>query len=224
MSPLDNLKLTDNRRVLSFAKKKIVDRAVALFATKGFTETSIRELAATVGIQGSVIYHHFESKNAILEYIIEDYAKQNFYDIDEKKMYSLLINNPTADGILSCMNLMFPKGREAYYVKVLCVILQEQHRNPSVRNFMTEMILKAEQKIKIVFSILKEMNVIRQDADQDLWMKIVSSLLYTYANRSMLGIGDRSPEYDGMGMVDLLRATYDEMLKSCAVTKDGDGL
>jgi hypothetical protein len=102
-------------------------------------------------------------------------------------------------------------------------MLQEQHRNPVICRFMSETILYAEENTRTVIDILKEVGVVRRDTDPDFWMKIVSCLFYTFSGRMMLGIGDSSPDFTGMGMSELLRTTFDLMLEVCGV-KNNDGL
>jgi len=45
---------------------EIIDRAMALFAERGYTEVSIDDIGAAVGIAGPSVYNHFPSKLAIL--------------------------------------------------------------------------------------------------------------------------------------------------------------
>ena len=197
-------------------KQKILYSAIDLFAMKGYTETTIRELAAVVGVKEASIYNHFPSKNAILECILKEYEQQvavAFIDYD--KIHALG-ENPTTDGILSCMRLSFPEGKVEYYLKKLYVILQEQYRNPVVRKFMSEQfILSTERVLGVIIDELKETNVLRPDMDPDFWVKTHSSLIYAFASRLLLGIGDSSPGFSGMGMVELIRNLYDIMLKTC---------
>ncbi|MCL3818621.1 TetR/AcrR family transcriptional regulator [Aeromicrobium wangtongii] len=40
--------------------------ALEMFATKGYDATSVRDIAAVVGIRGATLYHHFGSKEEIL--------------------------------------------------------------------------------------------------------------------------------------------------------------
>ncbi|MFS2068276.1 TetR/AcrR family transcriptional regulator [Pseudomonas sp. CT11-2] len=47
-------------------------KAVELFALKGFGQVSMRELAAHVGIHAGSLYHHFESKEILLFEVIEE--------------------------------------------------------------------------------------------------------------------------------------------------------
>jgi len=196
-------------------KQKILDSAVELFAVKGYTETTIRELAAVVGIKEASVYNHFSSKNAILEYILDEYS-QIARPIHDPEKFLILKDNPTPDGILSCMRIVFPEGKAEYYLKRLFVILQEQHRNPLVRKFVSnEIILSTEQVIMTIIDKLKDYGVIRPDADSDFWVRVHSSLIYAFANRSLLGIGDAVPGFSGMGMGGLLWNLYDKMLREC---------
>jgi AcrR family transcriptional regulator len=197
-------------------KQKILNSATHLFAMKGYTETTVRELATEVGLKEASLYNHFPSKNAILESILKEYSQQiasSFFDQDN--LYALK-ENPSADGILSFMKLSFSDDKAEYHLKMLYVILQEQHRNPTVRKFMSEeIILSTEQVLRTIIDKLKEFRILRQDTNPDFWVKMHSSLIYTFASRMLLGIGDSSPGFSGMGMLELLRRMYDMMLKTC---------
>jgi AcrR family transcriptional regulator len=208
-------------RALTPTKQKILNCAASLFAEKGYTETSIRELAATAGLQGSSIYNHFKNKIAILDFMLEDYEIFNSGLFSDKTVRATLYNNPTTDGILLCLQTRFPEGMEDYYFKVLSMVLQEQHRNPVVKSHIQEIILVAERRFGMIMSILKDVNVIRRDADPDFWSKMVSSIFYTFANRAVLGIGDDSPGFSGMNMVALLRRVCDMMFMEHGAANTG---
>lgn len=47
-------------------RREILDRALELFASHGFTGSSMRDIAKAVGVRESALYHHFPNKNAIL--------------------------------------------------------------------------------------------------------------------------------------------------------------
>ena len=213
----DNESLVSSKDKIS-TKQKIMVCAANLFAEKGYTETTIRELALAVGMKSASLYNHFPSKNAILEYILEDFFTQNDGAELNKDIPFILWENPTPDGILSCLHLTFPEGWRDYYLKILCVLMQEQHRNPLVRSFISEhFIPNTERKVKTIIKVLKEQNIIRKDTDPDFWMKTCSSLTYTFSNRMMLGIGDSSPGFEGMRMVGLLRNVFELMLETCGI-------
>jgi AcrR family transcriptional regulator len=199
-------------------KQKILGCAAHLFAMKGYTETTVRELAAAVGVKEASLYNHFPSKNAILEYILEEFSQKITSSIIDRDKISALGENPTADGILSCLRLAFPEGKKEYYLKELYVLLQEQYRNPLVRKYVSEtIILSTEHVAREIINNLKEFQVLRPDTDPDFWVKTHSSLVYTFASRMLLGIGDNEADFSGMGLVELLRSLFDMMLKTCGV-------
>ena len=204
-------------------KQRILDCAAALFADKGYTETSIRELATAAGLKNPAsLYHHFPSKIAILEHMLEDYSAGNINLYDEQIINSTLMKNPTIEGIRACLQTSFPPERAMYYLRVLCVMLQEQLRNPIVRDYMcSNIILRAEFKVRTIIEALIRLGVLRPDTDHDYWMKVVSSLSYSFATRMMLGIGDMSDDFTGMGMADLLKETFSLMLDRCGVAGPG---
>lgn len=56
-------------------KAQIMDAAERLFITKGYGSTSISEILDAVGIARGTFYHHYESKEAVMEAIIDRYAE-----------------------------------------------------------------------------------------------------------------------------------------------------
>jgi len=52
-------------------RSRILRRAAELFLTRGYAETSLRTIADEVGIRPASIYHHFESKDALLAEILD---------------------------------------------------------------------------------------------------------------------------------------------------------
>lgn len=59
------------------AKGRILRAAAHLFVTRGFDKTTVRELAAEVGIQSGSLFHHFKSKHEILEAVMVDVIELN---------------------------------------------------------------------------------------------------------------------------------------------------
>ncbi len=52
-------------------RDRILREAAELFLTRGYAETSLRTIADAVDMQPASIYHHFESKDALLTEILE---------------------------------------------------------------------------------------------------------------------------------------------------------
>jgi AcrR family transcriptional regulator len=59
--------------VLSDAKRRLIDGARGLFAQKGYTNTSIRDIAKACGINSATMYSHFPSKADLYVQIVDPY-------------------------------------------------------------------------------------------------------------------------------------------------------
>ena len=53
------------------ARDEILDAAAELFTTQGYASTSTRSIADAVGVRQSSLYHHFKTKDEILEDLLE---------------------------------------------------------------------------------------------------------------------------------------------------------
>jgi AcrR family transcriptional regulator len=56
-------------------RERILVSAAALFARKGVAATTVREIADDVGILSGSLYHHFESKEAMVDEIVTSYLE-----------------------------------------------------------------------------------------------------------------------------------------------------
>ena len=54
----------------SSGRENILREAATLFATKGYAESGLREIAEMAGVRAATVYHHFASKEKIYEAII----------------------------------------------------------------------------------------------------------------------------------------------------------
>ncbi len=68
-------------------RTEILDTAAALFASSGL-RTSLKEIADACGILPGSLYHHFESKEAIIVELVERY-RADLDDIAEEALAAL---------------------------------------------------------------------------------------------------------------------------------------
>src|SRR5690606_40554740 len=54
----------------STKKEIILEKAAIMFREKGFSATSMRDLAESVGIEAASLYNHIQSKSQILQEIV----------------------------------------------------------------------------------------------------------------------------------------------------------
>jgi AcrR family transcriptional regulator len=57
----------------SNSREAILEKAASLFATRGVAATTVRDIAGEVGLHSGSLYHHFESKDAIVDELLRGY-------------------------------------------------------------------------------------------------------------------------------------------------------
>jgi AcrR family transcriptional regulator len=52
-------------------RQRLLDAAAHAFANAGFSKTTVEQIAASAGVSKAIVYHHFRSKESILEALLE---------------------------------------------------------------------------------------------------------------------------------------------------------
>ncbi|WP_072804968.1 TetR/AcrR family transcriptional regulator [Rhodococcoides yunnanense] len=63
-------RLTTKKRPGETAREEILDAAAELFTTRGYTNTSTRMIADAVGMRQASLYHHFATKDELLDSLL----------------------------------------------------------------------------------------------------------------------------------------------------------
>lgn len=82
-------------------RREIFDAAVHLFLERGFTETSMREIAAAAGVGKSTLYDYFPTKEDVLVFIFEDLLHQ----INHRALDIAAQNIPAAERLRQIMDM-----------------------------------------------------------------------------------------------------------------------
>ena len=64
-------------------KEQLLDLALQVFATKGFHDASMTDIAELAGVTKPVVYQHFESKRALFLAIIDNVGKKMISEITQ---------------------------------------------------------------------------------------------------------------------------------------------
>lgn len=178
-------------------KQKIIDKALELFAAKGYDSVSVGEIAKAVGIKAPSLYNHYPSKQAIFDAIVESTAEQ--YDEDTNKI-DIHVQNAEKDvnffnGISE--ELLFEKVKQIFEYSLhnqnICffrkMITIEQFRSPELRSLYTRRFVDRLVNYHAdIFSNLIRSGMISNENPKALALMYVSPVL------TLIGICDREPE------------------------------
>jgi TetR/AcrR family transcriptional regulator, cholesterol catabolism regulator len=69
--------------VASSRRDELLSIAAGLFAEKGFKNTTVRDIADAAGILSGSLYHHFDSKESMVDEILRTFQEDLFGQYDE---------------------------------------------------------------------------------------------------------------------------------------------
>jgi len=128
-------------------KQKILDAAIYLFNSKGFTGTSVREIANRANVNVAHISYYFKGKGGLLEYLVSHYyegylkiIEENYshiqygnthdvlskmildllhYQHENRQLSRLVYREVTVDSVLNREVMTTYLTKEKYYIKSL---------------------------------------------------------------------------------------------------------
>lgn len=178
-------------------KKKILEKALELFAENGYDSVSVGEIAKAVGIKAPSLYSHYPSKQAIFNAIVEDTALQyekytdeiNIHVQDAKKDLSVFSGISEEFLIQKVRQIFLYSLHNEEISRFRRMMTIEQFRSAELSAFYTERYV--ERMIRYHAAIFKNLiaaGEIRNEKSETLAMMYVSPVI------TMLGVCDRQPE------------------------------
>lgn len=180
-------------------KQKILDKALALFSSRGYDAVSVGEIAQAVGIKAPSLYNHFPSKQAIFDALVESVAAQYTRDTDQISIH--VQNAPQDIPVFTAIteDALYEKVRQIFEYSLHNETIRrfrrmmtiEQFRSPELSRLYTERyITRVVRYYAGLFESLIAAGEIRHENPQTL------ALLYVSPVITLLGICDREPEQE----------------------------
>lgn len=169
---------------MASTRDEILEKSLELFSENGYHGTSMREIAAAVGIKGSSIYNHFDGKEDIFSELFSYLAPLKLKDEDLQSKLMSAEADPVK--ILNYFGrIVIEEMQNSKKVKLLKMMLKENN-NPVVKKKLQQ---RMKQNVSIViefFLSLQQQGKIRDDLDVEfIANEFVSSLIY-YRMRYLL--------------------------------------
>lgn len=181
-------------------KQRILNKALELFAAKGYDSVSVGEIAGAVGIKAPSLYNHFPGKQAIFDAIVESTAAQ--YEADTGKI-DIHVENAardvpvfaeiTAEGLFEKVRQIFEYSLHNQRIRRFRrMMTMEQFRSPELAALYSERYVDRVLAYHAgIFRALMTSGEIRpQDPD-------TLAMMYTAPVLTLIAVCDRQPEREG---------------------------
>jgi TetR/AcrR family transcriptional regulator, cholesterol catabolism regulator len=75
--------MPESTQTIATRREQLLGIAAGLFAEKGFKNTTVRDIADAAGILSGSLYHHFDSKESMVDEILSTFQEELFGRYDE---------------------------------------------------------------------------------------------------------------------------------------------
>ena len=141
----------------------ILDAALDLFAEQGFFATSMRQIARAVKVRESALYHHFESKQAILDALISELGPGRVAQLESVDVAPLLSAMGGLEFLRSMLHMLVTEWAAPREMKFLRLLLTEGFRlNAAGLLKPAQNARKALAMVSRLFAELMRQGVIRE--------------------------------------------------------------
>lgn len=123
-------------KVVEDRREQIIDAAMRVFSQKGFTRATNKDIAREAGITPGLIYHYFESKEALLKAMIEERSPLKLVTSLPPQVLMLPPETFLRFLLLQVLGIV----EEEKFVQIIRVVLPEAIHNPAMRPIMIEVI------------------------------------------------------------------------------------
>lgn len=180
-------------------KRKILDKALELFSSRGYDAVSMGEIGRAVGIKAPSLYNHFPSKQAIFEGIVAATAAQYEADtgridihVQDAARDIPVFTEITEDALLDKVRQIFDYSLHNETIsRFRRMMTHEQFRSPELAALYTHRYVERVTAYHAgIFRSLMAAGQLRQEDPDAL------ALLYAAPVITLIGICDRQPELE----------------------------
>ncbi len=115
-------------KVVEDRREQIIDAAMHVFSQKGFTRATNKDIALEAGITPGLIYHYFESKEALLQAIVEGRSPLRLIS----SLSPAMLEQPPAVFLRFLAQQVLIIVEDEKFVQLIRVFLPEVLHNPKI--------------------------------------------------------------------------------------------
>lgn len=171
-------------------KERILNRAIELFSSNGFSGTSIRNIARACSLNEASLYNYFSGKKKILEAIIDMFTSTMVLPETEEEAgpipYPDSEWDPVGATILEGARRFFSKADDRM-MKIWRILMIEQYAYPEAADTVRDMVLEAPKHyFRTLLAQLAQAGQIKAQADTAGAANVLAALFFEFSFRSNL--------------------------------------
>lgn len=130
-------------------RKQLLSKSFDLFACKGYSSITMRQIAESLGVSTGTLYHYFPNKKALFEQLIEEISQQ-----DVLKATAELEGTETLQERMEALGRFLVKN-EDYWIKWTCIWIDfYQHQDFKKMRFSSALKRTDKRYQQVTYSFL----------------------------------------------------------------------
>lgn len=169
-------------KVVEDRREQIIGAAMRVFAQKGFTKSTNKDVAREAGITPGLIYYYFESKEALLKAVLEERSPLHVVATITPEMLEL----PPAVFMPMLIKRVLDLVEGEQFLNIIRVILPEVLHNPEIAPLLNSF---AQRVLAFINNYLKMQiarGTLRADLNPDIAIHALIGSVVTLVGRRQL--------------------------------------
>jgi AcrR family transcriptional regulator len=197
------VKMARTPKVVEDRREQIIDAAMRAFSQKGYTRATNKDIAREAGITPGLIYHYFESKEALLKAIIEGRSPLKLVSTLPPQVLKM----PSEDFLRFLLPQVLNIVEEEGFVQLLRVIFPELVYNPQIAQIVTGLLHQILGFLTTFFEYRMQVGELRQ-TDPALAAQVFVGSVFAFVLRRQIIRDPLALGYTQEQMVDAVIETF----------------
>jgi AcrR family transcriptional regulator len=169
-------------KVVEDRREQIIDAAMHIFAQKGFARATNKDIAREAGITPGLIYHYFESKEALLKAIIEGRSPLRFINTLPPQALTLPPEVFLRFMVMQVLSII----EEENFIQLIRVFLPEVVYNPNTGSTISNALQQVLGFLETYFQAKMEAGELRKTDPSLLPQLLIGSIMAFVLRRNVL--------------------------------------
>jgi AcrR family transcriptional regulator len=163
-------------------REQIIDAAMRVFAQKGFTRATNRDVAREAGITAGLIYYYFESKEALLKTLLEERSPLQL----TTQVTPEMLQQPPEVFFFMLVGRVLAIVEGEQFVAMLRVLLPEVLHNPEIAPFLSSFLQRVLGFLGNYLRAQIARGTLRPDINLDVVSQMLMGTLITFVMRRQI--------------------------------------